>query len=102
MHGLNVYHRRAVESEPFLGLPEVPAHYVLELVVINYHGGVERVERDDEARRERSSVERHEMTVYEISPERLGTFDFVFVGSLLLHLRDPFRQATASALECRA
>src|SRR5436305_3693354 len=36
-----------------------------------------------------SSVERHEMTVYEISPEELGTFDFVFVGSLLLHLRDP-------------
>ena len=36
-----------------------------------------------------SAVERHEMTVYEISPERLGTFDFVFVGSLLLHLRDP-------------
>jgi len=36
-----------------------------------------------------SSVERHEMTVYEISSELLGTFDFVFVGSLLLHLRDP-------------
>ena len=36
-----------------------------------------------------SSVERHEMTVYEISPEALGSFDFVFVGSILLHLRDP-------------
>jgi len=36
-----------------------------------------------------SAVERHEMTVYEISPESLGRFDFVFVGSLLLHLRDP-------------
>jgi tRNA (mo5U34)-methyltransferase len=36
-----------------------------------------------------SSVERHEMTVYDISPEALGTFDFVFVGSILLHLRDP-------------
>jgi tRNA (mo5U34)-methyltransferase len=36
-----------------------------------------------------SSVDRHEMTVYEISPEALGTFDFVFVGSILLHLRDP-------------
>ncbi|HUA02477.1 MAG TPA: methyltransferase domain-containing protein [Solirubrobacteraceae bacterium] len=36
-----------------------------------------------------SSVERHEMTVYEIDPAMLGTFDFVFVGSLLLHLRDP-------------
>jgi tRNA (mo5U34)-methyltransferase len=37
----------------------------------------------------RSSVERHEMTVYEISADALGTFDFVFVGSILLHLRDP-------------
>lgn len=36
-----------------------------------------------------SSVERHELTVYDISPERLGTFDFVLVGSVLLHLRDP-------------
>jgi len=36
-----------------------------------------------------SAVERHEMTVYEISPEALGSFDFVFVGSILLHLRDP-------------
>lgn len=36
-----------------------------------------------------SSVQRHELTVYEISPELLGTFDFVFVGSILLHLRDP-------------
>src|SRR5205085_11917439 len=36
-----------------------------------------------------SSVERHELTVYELSPDKLGTFDFVFVGSLLLHLRDP-------------
>jgi tRNA (mo5U34)-methyltransferase len=36
-----------------------------------------------------SKVERHELTVYELSAERLGQFDFVFVGSLLLHLRDP-------------
>jgi len=36
-----------------------------------------------------SSVRRHEMTVYELSPDGLGQFDFVFVGSLLLHLRDP-------------
>ena len=36
-----------------------------------------------------SNVERHAMTVYEISPDDLGMFDFVFVGSLLLHLRDP-------------
>jgi tRNA (mo5U34)-methyltransferase len=29
------------------------------------------------------------MTVYELSPQRVGFFDFVFMGSLLLHLRDP-------------
>ena len=37
-----------------------------------------------------SGVQRRDLTVYEISPETLdGTFDFVFLGSLLLHLRDP-------------
>jgi tRNA (mo5U34)-methyltransferase len=36
-----------------------------------------------------SSVQRHELTVYELDPGQLGTFDFVFVGSILLHLRDP-------------
>lgn len=36
-----------------------------------------------------SNVKRHELAIYEATPERLGTFDFVFMGSLLLHLRDP-------------
>lgn len=36
-----------------------------------------------------SSVQRERLTVYEASPERLGRFDLVFVGSLLVHLRDP-------------
>jgi tRNA (mo5U34)-methyltransferase len=36
-----------------------------------------------------SSVERLEMSVYELSPEAVGMFDFVYVGSLLIHLRDP-------------
>src|SRR5215469_11646519 len=40
----HVCYWRAVESEPFFGLPEVPAHDVLELVVINDRGGVERVD----------------------------------------------------------
>jgi tRNA (mo5U34)-methyltransferase len=42
-----------------------------------------------------STVQRHELTVYDITPERLGTFDFVFVGSILLHLRDPIRALEA-------
>jgi tRNA (mo5U34)-methyltransferase len=36
-----------------------------------------------------SSVERLDLSVYDITPERLGTFDFVFIGNVLLHLRDP-------------
>ena len=35
-----------------------------------------------------SDVERVLMSVYDLSPE-LGTFDFVFCGDLLLHLKDP-------------
>src|SRR5262249_23637672 len=30
-----------------------------------------------------------EVSAYELSPDIVGEFDFVFVGSLLLHLRDP-------------
>ncbi|MGH2838032.1 MAG: class I SAM-dependent methyltransferase [Thermoleophilaceae bacterium] len=35
-----------------------------------------------------SNVERVLMSAYDLSPE-LGTFDFVFCGDLLLHLKDP-------------
>jgi tRNA (mo5U34)-methyltransferase len=38
-----------------------------------------------------SSVRRIEMSVYDLDPAEVGTFDFVYVGSLLLHLRDPVR-----------
>jgi tRNA (mo5U34)-methyltransferase len=37
-----------------------------------------------------SQVEHKICSVYELSPETVGTFDFVFCGSLLLHLRNPF------------
>lgn len=36
-----------------------------------------------------SSVVRRELSVYDLDPRDIGTFDFVYVGSLLLHLRDP-------------
>jgi tRNA (mo5U34)-methyltransferase len=35
-----------------------------------------------------STVERVELSVYDLTPERLGTFDLVFCGSVLIHLRD--------------
>lgn len=42
-----------------------------------------------------SSVERIEINVYDLSPERVGEFDVVVCGSLLLHLRDPVRAVEA-------
>jgi len=37
----------------------------------------------------KSMVQRRVLSVYELSPETIGTFDFVFMSDLLLHLRDP-------------
>ena len=42
-----------------------------------------------------SRVDRREISVYELDPEKLGQFDFVFLGALLIHLRDPVRALTA-------
>jgi tRNA (mo5U34)-methyltransferase len=39
----------------------------------------------------RSSVERMERSVYDLDPAVDGEFDLVYVGSLLMHLRDPVR-----------
>lgn len=36
-----------------------------------------------------SSVQWRELAVYELAPEVVGEFDYVFMGSLLLHVRDP-------------
>jgi tRNA (mo5U34)-methyltransferase len=38
-----------------------------------------------------SQVERIDCSVYDLDPEVHGRFDLVFLGSLLLHLRDPVR-----------
>jgi len=38
-----------------------------------------------------SKVRREVLSVYELSPERVGTFDFVFCGDLLLHLMNPVK-----------
>jgi tRNA (mo5U34)-methyltransferase len=47
-----------------------------------------------------SSVEKHVINVYELSPQELGTFDVVVCGSLLLHLRDPIRALEAIRSVC--
>jgi tRNA (mo5U34)-methyltransferase len=38
-----------------------------------------------------SRVERRNLNVYDATPAELGTFDFVFCGSVLIHLRDQLR-----------
>ena len=42
-----------------------------------------------------SKVQRKVLSVYELSPERVGMFDFVFMSDLLLHERDPLRALEA-------
>ncbi len=42
-----------------------------------------------------SSVQRELISAYDLTPERLGSFDVVVCGSLTLHLRDPLRALEA-------
>ena len=48
-----------------------------------------------------SSVERLELSVYDLDPQALGEFDVVVCGSLMLHLRDPMRALAAIRSVCR-
>jgi tRNA (mo5U34)-methyltransferase len=48
-----------------------------------------------------SQVRREQISVYELSPERVGEFDVVVCGSLMLHLRDPLRALAAIRSVCR-
>jgi tRNA (mo5U34)-methyltransferase len=38
-----------------------------------------------------SSVQRRELSVYDLDPDEIGEFDLVYLGSLLIHLREPVR-----------
>jgi tRNA (mo5U34)-methyltransferase len=48
-----------------------------------------------------SSVERLDLSVYDLSPETVGEFDVVYCGSLTLHLRDPVGALAAIRGVCR-
>jgi tRNA (mo5U34)-methyltransferase len=48
-----------------------------------------------------SSVEKREISVYELSAEAVGEFDVVVCGSLMLHLKDPVRALEAIRSVCR-
>ena len=47
-----------------------------------------------------SAVERIVTSVYDLDPDRIGRFDVVVCGSLLLHLRDPLRALAAIHSVC--
>jgi tRNA (mo5U34)-methyltransferase len=48
-----------------------------------------------------SSVKRRILSVYDLHPDVVGEFDVVVCGSLMLHLRDPFRALEAIRGVCR-
>jgi len=48
-----------------------------------------------------SAVQLADVSAYDLSPDRLGEFDVVVCGSLLLHLRDPLRALAAIRSVCR-
>jgi tRNA (mo5U34)-methyltransferase len=48
-----------------------------------------------------SPIKCRELSVYDLDPDQVGTFDLVYVGSLLLHLRDPIRALERVRSVCR-
>ena len=48
-----------------------------------------------------SAVERVAVPIYEADPGRLGTFDLVFCGSVMIHLRDPMLALERLVALCR-
>jgi tRNA (mo5U34)-methyltransferase len=48
-----------------------------------------------------SAVEYLECSVYDLDPAEHGQFDFVYLGSLLMHLRDPVRALECARSVCR-
>lgn len=48
-----------------------------------------------------SSVHREHCNIYDLNPERFGKFDCVYVGSVLLHLRDPIGALEAVRSVCK-
>jgi tRNA (mo5U34)-methyltransferase len=58
-------------------------------------------ERFEHARRALGSeVVRRELSVYELAPDAVGTFDVVHCGSLVVHLRDPVAALAAVRTVC--
>jgi tRNA (mo5U34)-methyltransferase len=88
--------RRGAEEVVAIDLPD-PAQQDLTVGVSLEKGSSPRSLATFELAREAlgSQVEWRAMNVYDLSREAIGRFDFVFMGSLLLHLRDPVAALTA-------
>jgi tRNA (mo5U34)-methyltransferase len=96
------------------GATDVVAADILDPLAWDWPAGadplaIEAIERRKEAGRGfqiaaralGSKVEKIEASVYDLSPEGHGKFDFVFMGSLLLHLRDPILALERARAVCR-
>jgi tRNA (mo5U34)-methyltransferase len=62
-----------------------------------YHRGA----LDFAIRARRSRVERQFCNIYDLSPDRVGSYDLVFCASVLLHLTDPLRALYGIRRVCR-
>jgi tRNA (mo5U34)-methyltransferase len=49
----------------------------------------------------RSAVERRELSIYDLTLAEVGEFDFVYLGSILLHLQNPVRALERVRSVCR-
>lgn len=47
-----------------------------------------------------SAVERRELSIYDLDPAEVGEFDLIYLGSLLIHLRDPVKGLTSVRSVC--
>jgi tRNA (mo5U34)-methyltransferase len=96
------------------GAAEVVAADILDPMAWDWPAGahplaIEALERRKEAGRGfeiaaeafGSRVRKIEASVYELDPSVHGEFDFIFMGSLLLHLRDPIRALERVRSVCR-
>jgi tRNA (mo5U34)-methyltransferase len=96
------------------GAAEVVAADILDPMAWDWPAGadalaIEALERRKEAGRGfeiasealGSKVKKIEASVYDLAPDVHGEFDFVFMGSLLLHLRDPIRALERVRSVCR-
>jgi tRNA (mo5U34)-methyltransferase len=78
---------RVVAADYDAGYPDVPFHEVERFGQGELPGGLHRFELAK--RLLGSKVEHRNQNIYTLSPDEIGTFDFVFCGSVLLHLTDP-------------